>query len=118
MQKYKLNYKNMHKLKFFSIFYYKLFKKYLSSKLTIFYNKCIYLNILNTQTDLNLNTKKSKIFYNRRDIVPIRLLRYFLYLNISILKLCNVGFFITNKLSVFNGKRAKPINIFRELLNK
>lgn len=109
----KLSYSNSKKLKFISYYIFKLFKKFLSLKLTIFFNKCNYKNIINLKKKINIFNLKPKIFYNRKEIVPLRILRYNLYFNITQLKELNVGFLLNNKLSVYNGKKAKPINIFK-----
>lgn len=106
-----LNYSIKKNLIFCSHFNYKLYKKFLSLKLTIYFNKCKYSNIL-------LNTKKSKnlitkIFYNRSNLVPLRILRYNLYFDVKKLLKLKVNYILTNKLSVYNGKKAKPINIFK-----
>lgn len=107
-----LTYLNNKNLNFCSKFNYNLYKKFLSLKLTIFFNKCKYKNIL------LINKKKSitKIFYNRNNLVPLRILRYNLYLNKTILINLNINYNLSNKLSVYNGKKAKPINIFKVLL--
>ena len=109
---YKLNRRNYF---FCSNFFIKLYKKFLSIKLTIFFNKCKYNNIKHLNLKINKNTLllKSKVFYNRKEIVPLRILRYYLYFNFKQLLDLGVTNFITNKISVYNGKKAKPINIYK-----
>jgi hypothetical protein len=101
---------------FCSSFFIKLYKKFLSLKLTIYFNKCKYKNI--KTSNLKINKKKllvkPKIFYNRREIVPLRILRYHLYFNFKQLVNLGVNNFITTKLNVYNGKKAKPINIYKD----
>lgn len=109
-----LTYSSKNNLSACSNFNYKLYKKFLSLKLTIYFNKCIYKNILLINKKSKILT--TKIFYNRHEIVPLRILRYNLYFNTKTLLNLNVNYILTNKLSVYNGKRAKPINIFKESL--
>jgi len=101
---------------FCSNFFIKLYKKFLSLKLTVYFNKCKYNNITNLNVKVNKNTLllKSKIFYNRKEIVPLRILRYYLYFNFKQLINLGVTNIITNKISVYNGKKAKPINIYKD----
>lgn len=100
---------------FCSKFFINLYKKFLSLKLTIFFNNCKYNNIKSLHIKINKNTilLKSKIFYNRKEIVPLRILRYYLYFNFKQLLALGVTNIITNKISVYNGKKAKPINIYK-----
>ena len=101
---------------FCSKFFINLYKKFLSLKLTIYFNKCKYNNIKNLKIKINKNMLllKSKIFYNRKEIVPLRILRYYLYFNFKQLINLGVTNLITNKISVYNGKKAKPINIYKD----
>jgi hypothetical protein len=113
--KYLLKYR---KINYCSKFILKLYKKFLSTKLSIYYNKCMYNNIINKKIKFNINKlmNQTKIFYNRKELVPLRIFRYYTYFNISTLLNLKISKFFTNKLSVYNGKKAKPINIFKELL--
>lgn len=101
---------------FCSNFIIKLYKKFLSLKLTIYYNKCIYNNLKLSTIKINKNIllSRTKIFYNRKEIVPLRILRYYLYFNFKQLLNLGVTNIITNKISVYNGKKAKPINIYKD----
>jgi hypothetical protein len=101
--------------KFCSFFIIKLYKKFLSTKLSIYFNVCKYDNIFNKQIKFNASKliNKTKIFYNRKEFVPLRILRYYVYFNINSLLNLKISNFFTNKLSVYNGKKAKPINIFK-----
>lgn len=114
----KYKYKNRN-LKFCSNYVIQFYKKYLSTKLTNYYSNCKYKNLI-TFKKINISIasliNKSKIFYNRKELIPIRIFRYFLYFDI--LKLAELGItFLINpkKLNVYNGKRAKPINILQDL---
>jgi len=116
-----LNYKLKNRNYFFcSVFFIKLYKKFLSIKLTIFFNKCKYINIKYSTLKVNKNTLllKSKVFYNRKELVPLRILRYYLYFNFKQLIELGVMNIITNKINVYNGKKAKPINIYKGLIEK
>lgn len=110
--KYKLKQRN---IKFCSHYIIQFYKKFLSIKLSIYYNKCNYINIINNKLKLNsiklLN--QIKIFYNRKEYIPLRILRYYLYFDLNYLIQLKINTFISNKLSVYNGKKAKPINIFK-----
>jgi hypothetical protein len=117
MTKLILNYNlNKRNYLFCSTFFIKLYKKFLSLKLTIFFNKCKYDNLKNFKLKLNKNILllKSKTFYNRKEIAPLRILRYYLYFNFKQLIGLGVTNFITNKINVYNGKKAKPINIYKD----
>lgn len=101
---------------FCSSFVIKLYKKFLSLKLTVYNNICIYKNIkqiTNLKINKNILLTKPKIFYNRKEFVPLRILRYYLYFNFKYLIDLGVTNIITNKISVYNGKKAKPINIYK-----
>jgi hypothetical protein len=101
---------------FCSNFIIKLYKKFLSLKLTVYNNLCIYKNIQqisNVKINKNILLSKAKIFYNRKDFAPLRILRYYLYFNFKHLIDLGVTNIITNKISVYNGKKAKPINIYK-----
>lgn len=109
---YLLRYRNFN---FCSKFIIKLYKKFLSTKLAIYYNRNIYPNIINKKIKFNFNKlfNQIKIFYNRKEYVPLRIFRYYTYFNINTLLNLKISIFYTNKLSIYNGKKAKPINIAR-----
>lgn len=112
-----LNYKlNCRRVLLCSKFNVKLYKKFLSFKLTTYFNICKYENIKNDNIKINKNNllTKTKIFYNRNEYVSLRILRYFLYFNFKLLINLGVNNLITNKISVYNGKKAKPINIYKD----
>jgi hypothetical protein len=110
---YLLKYRNIN---FCSAFILKLYKKFLSTKLAIYYNKCMYYNIINKKIKFNFNklSNQIKIFYNRKEYVPLRIFRYYTYFNIITLLNLKISIFYTNKLSIYNGRKAKPINIFKD----
>jgi hypothetical protein len=116
-QKINLNYSlKKRRILFCSVFIVKLYKKFLSLKLTVYNNLCNYKNIQQFSiSKINKNTllAKTKIFYNRQEFVPLRILRYYLYFNFKHLLDLGVTNFITNKISVYNGKKAKPVNIYK-----
>lgn len=111
---YLLKYRNIN---FCSKFILKLYKKFLSTKLSIYYNRCIYDNIINKKIKFNPNKliNQTKLFYTRKEFVPLRIFRYYTYFNINTLLNLKISKFFTNKLNVYNGRKAKPINIFKVL---
>lgn len=97
-----------------SLYNFKLYKLFLFNKLLLvnkikdnLYWKKYFLK------DKNKKTNTKLLFYNRSNTVPLRLLRYSLYLDQSKLKKKKLNKLITNKLLVYNGKKLKPINIFK-----
>lgn len=115
-----LHYKYKHRnLKLCSNYIIQFYKKYLSTKLSNYYNNCKYKNLISLKKlNISINTlvNKSKIFYNRKELLPIRIFRYFMYFDI--LKLAELGItYLINprKLNIYNGKKAKPINILQDL---
>src|SRR5690606_10973198 len=64
-----------------------------------------------------LINKKQKInliqFYNRKERVPLRIMRYYSYFNKDILLKLNLSNWIVFKFVVYNGKKYKSINIFK-----
>jgi hypothetical protein len=93
----------------------KLFKKCLS--ITLF-------NINNIKEMPNLIFSKSgkipvkilKKIYYRKELIPLRLLRFLLVLNFTKLIKNGIKFIVNKKLSVYNGRINKFININRGLL--
>lgn len=59
-----------------------------------------------------------KKFYNRKELVSMRLLRFFSFLDHFSLRKDGVAFFLTQKLSVYNGQKAKQINLQRGNLER
>lgn len=91
----------------------KLYKKSLSLKLII-NNKD---NLLYNQPNISFkeNELKSvfnlKCIYARRELVPLRLLKFFFFVNSAInLVNLNINFFVAQKLSVYSGRLLKFIN--------
>ena len=88
----------------------KLYKKCLSLKL-------IFIDININQPNLIINKSNSipvkvlKCIYARKERIPLRLLRFFFLLNYTNLMNLGVKFLVAKKLSVYNGKKAKLINI-------
>lgn len=93
----------------------KLYKKCLSLKL-IFIDK----NIKQPNLIINKNPKIPinilKTVYARKEKIPLRLFRFFFLLDYNYLINLGVKFLVAKKLSVYNGKRAKLINITQSLL--
>lgn len=106
---------------FNSKFNIKFFKKYLSSKLLA--NSEIYKNkfyIKNIANKLVYTKQKNNLiqFYNRKERVPLRIMRYYSYFNKDILLKLNLSNWIVFKFVVYNGKKFKSINIFKGSLEK
>ncbi len=104
---------NKRRLVFTSKYNIKLYKKCLSFKL-ILDPKNVNRYV---QPNLVFNSKSSKIkslkcIYTRRERIPLRILRFFLLINsnINLLELRS-NFVIAQRLSVYNGKELKFINI-------
>ena len=103
--------KNNRCLNFTSKYNVKLYKKCLSFKL--FFDKK--KNLKYNQPNLFLINKNSlsssflfKRIYARREYIPLRLLSFFVILN-SVVKLTDMSFMISPKLSVYSGKLLKLI---------
>lgn len=96
-----------------SNFNFKLYKRFLTLKLlnsvsNLKFSNLIYLNPqVKTKTTFTLN------IYKRSNKIPLRILRYILYLNTPKILNLNLKNIITNKILVHNGKKLKPINIFK-----
>jgi hypothetical protein len=97
------------------------YKKYLSSKLLAsqqIYTDTTYLkNISNKLID-----KKQKInlirFYNRKEKVPLRIMRYYSYFNKELVLKLHLSNWIVFKFAVYNGRKYKSINIYKGSLDK
>lgn len=106
---------------FNSKFNIKFFKKYLSSKLLAnrktyknnFYIKNIANKLIYTKQKVNLVR-----FHNRKERVPLRIMRYYSYFNKDTLLKFNLSNWIVFKFVVYNGKKYKSINIFKGSLEK
>lgn len=111
----KILYKKNKRLKYTSKYNVKLYKKCLSFKLLKQHN-------IKDQPNLNcLSADKSplkivKYIYARKEIIPLRLLRFFFFLNQRYYLNKNVKTLLGKRLSVYNGKRAKMINVHRGFL--
>lgn len=114
MNKFLIN-KDNRRLNFTSRYNVKLYKKCLSFKLIFLTQKFLQPNLI-VSRDKNLSVKFLKKIYCRKEKVPLRLLRFFFLLNYT--KLINLGvkYLVSKKLSVYNGKRAKLINVNQGLL--
>lgn len=97
------------------------FKKYLSSKLvasqqtykTNNYMKNIVSKLIPKKQKFNLIR-----FYNRKEQVPLRIMRYYSYFNKELLIKLNLSNWIVFKFMVYNGKKFKSINIYKGSLDK
>lgn len=103
------------RLKFTSKYNVKLYKKCLSLKL-ILLEKDIKLPNIQLCKDKDAAVIMLKTFYNRRERIPLRLLRFFYLLNYNRLIFFGVKKLLAKKLFVYNGKHAKLINVNRGLL--
>lgn len=98
---------------FTSKFNVRLYKKCLSLKLVLSNNNIVKLPNIFLESDSN-SFKMLKQIYARREIIPLRLLRFFSLLNLSQLKLIGINNLVSKKLSVYSGNKAKFININRD----
>jgi hypothetical protein len=108
---------NNHRInKYTSDYTYKLFKRLLIMKvlLSIKLSKIkskYYLELLGLRKGVKIIENPTKIFYNRNELIPFRLLRFLFY--ISSLKKNVVSKIIPSKLTVYNGKEDRLIDIHR-----
>ena len=109
-----LKYTTLRRMKFTSKYNMKLYKKSLSLKLLL-KNENILLPNLTISKDKEISAKFIKTFYNRREIIPIRLLRFFYFLDYDSLLDIGVKFLLAKKLSVYTGRFSKLININKSL---
>lgn len=115
--KYNLNKSHI----FISKFNINFFKKYLSSKLLASshntkskkYMKNIVSKLINKKQKFNLIK-----FFNRKEQVPLRIMRYYSYFNKDVLIKLNLSNWIVFKFMVYNGKKFKSINIYKGSLDK
>ena len=113
---------NNHRVNKYSSYHtYKLFKQFLIMKLllSIKLSKIksqYYLQLLGFKKGLKIIENQPKIYYNRNELIPFRLLRFFFY--ISLLKKNVISKIIPSKLTVHDGKEARLIDIHRGLLSK
>lgn len=116
-----LKYKFIKSKIFNSKFNINFYKKYLSSKLLIsqqFTKDITYLkNISNKLVETKQKYKILK-FYNRKEKVPLRILRYYSYFNKNLLGKLNLSNWIVFKFMVYNGTKYKSINIYKGSLEK
>lgn len=103
------------RLNFTSRYNLKLYKKSLSVKLFLLQKEDNIPNLLFSKSTKIPVTILKKI-YVRNETIPLRLLRFFLLLNFSRLIYRGVKFLVAKKISVYNGKICKFININRGLL--
>lgn len=93
----------------------KLYKKCLSFKLIFFSKNITQPNLIISKNSL-IPVKILKCIYARREKIPLRLLRFFSFLNIKDLILFGVKFLVAKRLTVYNGYKKKFINIHTALL--
>ena len=86
------------------------------------YKKCLSLKLIFSEGNVNQpnlivdkqNTapvRLLKCIYARSEQIPLRLLRFFFLLNYNNLMNMGIKFLVAKKLSVYNGNKAKLINI-------
>ena len=110
----KLKYKKNKRLKYTSKYNVKLYKKCLSFRL-------LKQNIkdqpnLNCLHDPKAPVRIVKYIYARKEIIALRLLRFFYFLDYAYWINSNVKSFFGKNLSVYNGKKPKIINVNKGLL--
>ena len=88
----------------------KLYKKCLSFKLIFLKNSFLESNLIISKKK-NIPIKFLKKIYCRRERIALRLIRFFFLLDYNKLISYGVKFLVSKKLSVYNGKRAKLINV-------
>ena len=106
---------------FISKFNINFFKKFLSSKLVASHHnyktnkfmKNIFSKFINKKQKFNLIK-----FFNRKEQVPLRIMRYYSYFNKDLLIKLNLSNWIVFKFMVYNGKKFKSINIYKGSLDK
>lgn len=97
---------------FTSKFNVRLYKKCLSLKLLLSNKNIKFPNIFSGENSKPV--KLVKKIYARRELVPLRLLRFFYLLDYSILVKLGIKFLVAKKLSVYRGNIAKFINVNRD----
>ena len=113
----KFNYNRINK--YTSYYTYKLFKKFLIMKLLLIVKisklkSKFYLELLGLKKGVKIIENQTKIYYNRHELIPFRLLRFLFY--IVSLKKNIIHKIIPNKLTVYNGKEDRLIDIHRVCL--
>lgn len=112
--------KNQKRLRFTSKYNVNLYKKCLSLKLVSasgnpekFAQNCKLPNLkFNLDGSVKLRVRVLKCIYTRKERVPIRILRLLTILNKHLeLAILGCNFLIAKRLSVYNGKELKFINI-------
>jgi hypothetical protein len=111
-----LNFNNKRNNKYTSFYNYKLFKKFLIMKFLVLIKlpkskSKYYLELLGLKKGLKIIENQTKIYYNRNELIPFRLLRFLFY--ISSLKKNIISKIIPSKLTVYNGKEDRLIDIHR-----
>src|SRR3990167_2970130 len=100
---------NNHRINKYSSYYtYKLLKKLSKNK------SKYYLELLGLKKGVKIIENPTKIYYNRNELIPFRLLRFFFY--IESLKKNVISKIIPGKLTVYNGKEDRLIDIHRDCL--
>lgn len=94
----------------------KLYKKCLSLKLILLTKKSFEPNLIIARKKEKIPVKFLKRLYCRKERIPLRLLRFFSLLDYTKLIKFGLRFLISKKLSVYNGKRAKLINVNQDYL--
>ena len=104
------SYSKNRRINFTSKYNIKLYKKCLSFKLIFLTQQSLQPNLLISR-DKDIPIKFLKKIYCRNERVPLRLIRFFSLLNYNKLIYLGVKYLVSKKLSVYNGKRAKLINV-------
>jgi hypothetical protein len=111
-----LKFNNNRLNKYTSYYNYKLFRKFLIMKLLLIMKLSkikskYYLELLGLKKGMKIIENQTKIYYNRNELIPFRLLRFLFY--ISSLKKNVIAKLIPSKLTVYNGKEDRLIDIHR-----
>ena len=88
----------------------KLYKKCLSLKLIFKNTQIIQPNLITIKKNL-ISSNILKCIYARKEKIPFRLLRFFFLFNYTFLINLGIKFMVAKKLSVYNGRKFKLINI-------
>ena len=102
--------------KYTSFYNYKSFKRFIIIKFLLLIKLVklklnFYLNLLGIKKGVKLLENQTKIYYNRHERIPFRLLRFLFF--ISSLKKNFISKLIPSKLTVYNGKEDRLIDIHR-----
>ena len=111
----KILYKKNKRLKYTSKYNVKLYKKCLSFKLLKTDSISDQPNLI-CLSDAKAPLNIVKYIYARKEVIPLRLLRFFFFLNQRYYLNKNVKYLLGKRLSVYNGKKAKMINVHRGFL--